>query len=1325
MHRSTWDVPDISDLPSTRRVKSNLGELRTIRSRSRSRWCTPKRRRIALGMLGCSICGVLIATALILAITMTKKSASVDLVPAPHRHQQAAQVPPQLQPVALARLRQPVPVLLQPRRAPRVLHLLQQVVQVLHRPQPVAPAQHPHRQVPPAQRQPPPAAPALHPLQQAAQAQLRRAVPVLRQHQQVPPAQHLPQLAAQVLLRPQQAAPAQHPHRQAAPALHPLQQAAQAQLRRAVPVLRQHQQVPPAQHPPQLAAQVLLRPQHPHRQAAPVLVHHPLQQAVPAPHPLPLAVPAQHPRQPAALVLLRHQRLRLAQHPLRVQQAVLVRHPLRPAAQAQPRPQPQQLRLAQHLLRRAALAQRQHQLQQLRLGQHPHQQAAPVLLQHQQPPTTSAALPSQCSSYTTISDSTRLATSGSPSIVCDSTVFTSTPVWIRFVGAGGTMIVNSAPSTYRCNTHAPGWYTGSLPGAGGTVSGTVCYNWSGNTCNWSNSIMVTNCISFYVYRLITPPVCNLRYYVIDVLLRAGANINSVDNDGWTPLHAAAHWDKQDIIKFLLERNADIEAKNYAGQTPLDVCDGVTHELLKELKEKRPPMKSSTNETPDNITAPWKRKPVSNRTGDEHKSILRTESHNENNLETTNKTPPTPTPTPTTSAPQSSIPPSVNPTSVDENLPTCSPSIKEKLNSLQRSLHDLSNRYLKSNQDEQSNPSISTNNSSNNELTKSTPLTFEQRSKQINEKSTLNSTRPGFLVTNKYSQRTFTNPLQSLTTNNNINNDLTTREHPSSTNTPTTGAASTTTTTINIASSPTQVLDTKINRRWGTTDRTVGDNTLPTPTNTGPYVRRRSGAGVNDQPTTTATSTIVSVTSSLPTVTSSPTTNVTVTSPSLLDDSTNGKRRSNLPPSRDEEAEAQRKHRSAQARRERRSTQSVTVEDIKAAEQQIKSQPMNNPDNSSTIITIPQPLTNTIETTSNATLSNNKIGAPSTPSLVNEHDIETERLQRIIEEKKEKARILSGGNEDTVETTVDASSSGGSRRLRSRFTSADTDNIVPSITANDSLNLGLSASLDSQQQQPRRRTNRVHNQRKNTGRIIWNDETKEVEIRDDSNDLVAKTSNEESHRSDDQKLQDNAQQQSTTNPSLLGSRGLISRFENIPSTSLITTKDSPNNLSPTSPTPTSTSRSIRSQSQDPSRKSLALATSLPSSNLNTLVNGMAASTPFALKKDSKENTVLPTGTTNDASAIKRLHDDAKRKIDELTQKIDRLERDIAERDQMIEKLKTSQYIESSLDKREKRAYERKISELEEELKKMDSIKADNTRLKEENAALIRVISKLSK
>jgi hypothetical protein len=52
----------------------------------------------------------------------------------------------------------------------------------------------------------------------------------------------------------------------------------------------------------------------------------------------------------------------------------------------------------------------------------------------------------------------------------------------------------------------------------------------------------------------------------------------------------------------------------------------------------------------------------------------------------------------------------------------------------------------------------------------------------------------------------------------------------------------------------------------------------------------------------------------------------------------------------------------------------------------------------------------------------------------------------------------------------------SRRLGSRFTTTED---APTITANDSLNLA-----DSQQQ--RRKPNRVHSQRKHTGRIIWND-----------------------------------------------------------------------------------------------------------------------------------------------------------------------------------------------------------------------------------------------
>ncbi|XP_063300495.1 protein phosphatase 1 regulatory subunit 12B isoform X2 [Pelobates fuscus] len=48
-----------------------------------------------------------------------------------------------------------------------------------------------------------------------------------------------------------------------------------------------------------------------------------------------------------------------------------------------------------------------------------------------------------------------------------------------------------------------------------------------------------------------------------------------------------------------------------------------------------------------------------------------------------------------------------------------------------------------------------------------------------------------------------------------------------------------------------------------------------------------------------------------------------------------------------------------------------------------------------------------------------------------------------------------------------------------------------------------------------------------------------------------------------------------------------------------------------------------------------------------------------------------------------------------------------------------------EKREKRALERKMSEMEDELKALTDLKSDNQRLKDENGALIRVISKLSK
>jgi ankyrin repeat protein len=50
--------------------------------------------------------------------------------------------------------------------------------------------------------------------------------------------------------------------------------------------------------------------------------------------------------------------------------------------------------------------------------------------------------------------------------------------------------------------------------------------------------------------------------VFRVLLQCGADLDSQDIDGWTPLHAAAHWGHKDACQILAENFSDMDAKNY-------------------------------------------------------------------------------------------------------------------------------------------------------------------------------------------------------------------------------------------------------------------------------------------------------------------------------------------------------------------------------------------------------------------------------------------------------------------------------------------------------------------------------------------------------------------------------------------------------------------------------------------------------------------------------------------------------------------------------------------------------------------------------------------
>jgi protein phosphatase 1 regulatory subunit 12A len=73
------------------------------------------------------------------------------------------------------------------------------------------------------------------------------------------------------------------------------------------------------------------------------------------------------------------------------------------------------------------------------------------------------------------------------------------------------------------------------------------------------------------------------------VISSGAQVNVQDLDGWTPLHAATHWAQREACEVLCENYANMEVKNYVGQTCFDVADPDVLRLMEELKRKQATM----------------------------------------------------------------------------------------------------------------------------------------------------------------------------------------------------------------------------------------------------------------------------------------------------------------------------------------------------------------------------------------------------------------------------------------------------------------------------------------------------------------------------------------------------------------------------------------------------------------------------------------------------------------------------------------------------------------------------------------------------------------
>jgi len=60
---------------------------------------------------------------------------------------------------------------------------------------------------------------------------------------------------------------------------------------------------------------------------------------------------------------------------------------------------------------------------------------------------------------------------------------------------------------------------------------------------------------------------------VELLIKSGADVNAIGDEGYTPLHEAVEQDKTDVVKVLILNGADISLKSTSGISVFDLAEG--------------------------------------------------------------------------------------------------------------------------------------------------------------------------------------------------------------------------------------------------------------------------------------------------------------------------------------------------------------------------------------------------------------------------------------------------------------------------------------------------------------------------------------------------------------------------------------------------------------------------------------------------------------------------------------------------------------------------------------------------------------------------------